>query len=150
MKIHIRFLRRRKQGIARSKDNSLNARVASAIHTFMSIRGLPALLSYPATAIVLRKGYEAFVTHNAETIENRQTVLAVAYFKDMECYEQFKEVQKDYSLRSTALGQISLGHLADQVATDLGKQIATGTSGMRNLKLAARNDRPLIAVIRRI
>src|ERR1043166_432601 len=150
MRIHIRFLRRRKQGIARSQNNSLNARVASAIHTFLSIRGLPALLSYPGTAIVLRKGYDVFVTHNAETIENRQTVLAVAYFKDMECYEQFKEVQKDYSLRSTALGQISLGHLADQLTSELAKQIAAAANGPRSLKLKARTEIAGKVVIKRV
>ena len=139
MGIHIKFFRRRKKAIAQSQDSSLNARVFSAIHTFMSIRGLPTL-SHPGTAIVLRKGYEAFVTQNTETIENRQTVLAVAYFKDMECYEQFKEIQNDYSLRSSALGQISLGHLADQLATDLAKQIGAATSSTRSLKLKSRND----------
>ena len=132
MGIGSRFFSWRAQQVGKRNDSSLRVQVASTIHTFLSIRGLPAVLQ-PETAVVMRKERETFVTQDADRIENRETVMAVVYLKDVECYAEFKEIQEDYSLRSTALGQIALGHLAEQVATELAKQVAKAENESRDL-----------------
>ena len=126
MKITDRFFRGREKEVPKPHDSALRIQVASAIHTFLTIRGLRALLQ-PGTATVMRKGYETFVTKDGDKIENRESVMAVVYLKDVESYNQFKEIQ------------IALGHLADQVATSLTKQISGGAKEPRKLRLALRD-----------
>ncbi|HET8564151.1 MAG TPA: hypothetical protein VFM35_09795, partial [Candidatus Binatia bacterium] len=121
MRILNKFFSERKKGRVELDDSSLRAQIATGISAFISIRGLHSLLK-PDTAVVLRQGYETFITQDVGGIENRESVIAVVYLKDTG-YEQFKEILSDQSLRSGALGQMSLGYLASEVAKQMLKQV---------------------------
>ena len=96
----------------------------------------------------MRRSHETFVTQDVDRLENRQNIIAVVYFKDVECYEQFKEIQLDPALRGSALGQISLGHLSDQVATQVAKQVADAKNSL-GLRLVFRSDSSKGVAVRR-
>ena len=142
------FLFRRRSKRLGKKDEALRMQVASSMQTFLSIRGIRSFMR-PETALVMRKGYETFVTSDVDKVENRQNIVALVYLKDVECYEQFKEIQTDPALRGSALGQISLGHLADQVATQVAKQASEAAKNSLGLRLVFRSDRAKEITVRR-
>ena len=113
-----------KREIQTRGDGSLRLQVSSAVRTFYSIRGLRGFLE-PRAAMIMRTNSETFIVADADKMENQQTILATVYLKDMESYGQFTEIQQDYTLRSSALGQVALGHLADQIATELSRRISS-------------------------
>jgi hypothetical protein len=141
------LFRRRSKGLGK-KGEALRLQVASSMQTFLSIRGIRSFMR-PETALVMRKGYETFVTSDVDKVENRQNIVALVYLKDVECYEQFKEIQTDPVLRGSALGQISLGHLADQVATQVAKQASEAAKNSLGLRLVFRSDRAKEITVRR-
>jgi hypothetical protein len=102
--------------------SSLRAQIAWTVSGFVRIRGLDSLLK-SETAIVMRKGYEISITQNVDGLENRESVLAVVYLKDIESYNGFKKVHSDDYSRSDALAQMATVHLANQAAKRLLEQV---------------------------
>jgi|SoiMethySBSTD1v2_1073268.scaffolds.fasta_scaffold1337417_1 hypothetical protein len=97
---------------------SLRSRVFSVITTYVAIRGLYSLLR-PEMATAMRKGFETFVTHDVARIENPETILAVVHLKDMESYDQLREIEVSPSPNKTVLSQTALNQLADQLTKEL-------------------------------
>ena len=112
---------------------SLRTQISSAVHTYYSIRGVKGFLE-PRVAMIMRNNYEAFIVPDADRTDNRQSIIATVYLNALESYQQFREIQQDSSLRSTALGEIALGHLSDQIATDLSRQISAGRPNSEAVK----------------
>jgi hypothetical protein len=70
-------------------------------------------------ATAMRKGFETFVTHDVARIENPETILAVVHLKDMESYDQLREIEVSPSPNKTVLSQTALNQLADQLTKEL-------------------------------
>jgi hypothetical protein len=102
---------------------SLKGQVFSVITTYVAIRGLHSLLR-PEMAAVMLKGFEAFLTRDPARIENPESIMAVVTLKDMESYDQLREIEVTQSPHRTVLSQTALNQLADQVARALIKRVA--------------------------
>ena len=124
-----RFFRHSRQEVQKPDDSSLTAQIASTVSGFVRIRGLDSLLK-SETAIVMRKNYEISITQDVDGLENRESVLAVVYLKDIESYNDFKKVHSDDYSRSDALAHMATIHLADQTANRLLEQF--GRVGRNN------------------
>ena len=81
------------------------------------------MLSNTQTSVVMRRGFETFVTAGLLGIQNLQSVVAAVCLRDMPSYEEFKKVQSDKSLRGTAQGKQMLNQLANEVTDALLKTI---------------------------
>ena len=90
---------------------------------FIAIRGRHSLLN-TETAIVMRKNFETFLTDDVLKIENRESVAAIVYLKDMDGYGQVQRTQTDALLRGSILAPMALNYLAAQVASELLKRIS--------------------------
>lgn len=100
--------------------SSLKIRIAAVINVFIAIRGLQALLDSD-TAIVMRKGYQTFVTKDISKID--QTVLAVVYVKDLECHKRLKTIQTNHLSFRNTLNRTVLDDVADETARLLIKEV---------------------------
>jgi hypothetical protein len=92
----------------------------TVIGAYVVIRGLDALLK-PETVTVIRKGFELFVTHDQARIENPENIMAKVYLKDVECYDELREMEVIHATR--VLNQEFLQRLAEQVASELVKRL---------------------------
>ena len=124
-----RFFRHSRQEVQKPNDSSLTAQIASTVSGFVRIRGLDSLLK-SETAIVMRQGYEISITQDVDQLENRESIIAVVYLKDIESYSDFKKVHSDDYSRSDALAHMATIHLADQTANRLLEQF--GLVGRNN------------------
>ncbi len=72
----------------------------------------------------MRKGFETFVTQDVGRSENPESILAVVHLKDMESYDQLREIEVTQSPHRTDLTQTALNQLADQVTRELIQRVA--------------------------
>jgi hypothetical protein len=81
------------------------------------------MLSNIQTAVVMRKGFETFVTADLLGIDNPQSVVAAVCLRDMKSYEEFRRLQSDNAFPGTASGEL-MTNLANEVTDALLKQIS--------------------------
>jgi len=117
-----RLIEWKTQRSAKRNQSALRIQIASMLNTFYAIRGR-SIVSNTQTAVVMRRGFETFVTADLLGIENPQSVVAAVCLRDMQSYEEFRRVQSDNLLRGTALGEGMLNQLANEVTDALLKQI---------------------------
>ena len=96
----------------------LQDRIASMMDLMKNIRGHDFLLN-PEMAIVLSGNYEVTITQETSGIDDREDVIGFVYLSELECYEEFKTMQNDETLRKGPLGPMTLNYLADQAARQL-------------------------------
>lgn len=117
-----RFFSRRKQASA-PEQSSLRDRIVLAISTYVRVRGLGDLMMRD-TVLVVRKDFECFMMHSSQALDHPSQVIGVYRLQDADCFAEFKKVYSDPILRSAALGKMTLGHLADQIADQITQQFA--------------------------
>lgn len=108
--------------------DSLGPQIASTIYRFVLIRGFNSLFN-PEIAIVMCKDSEMCLSQDVEGMKNGGNVMAVVYLKDIESYNQFKEIQSDDSCRNDALARTATDYLANQAARQLLQQIKDQSLG---------------------
>lgn len=115
-----RFFSRRKQESV-PKQSSLRDRIVFAINTYLRVRGLGDLMMRD-TVLVVRKDFECFMMHTTQALDHPSQIIGVYRLQDADCFAEFKKVYSDPILRSAALGKMTLGHLADQIADQITQQ----------------------------
>lgn len=110
------------KGFVKPNHSALRIQIAAMLNAFFSIRGR-SILCNDQTAVVMRQGYETFVTTDPVEIENPESVIAVVCLKDIEFYQEFKQVHSDHLPGVTVFGGSTLHNLADQVTEELLRQI---------------------------
>ncbi len=108
------------QRYAKRNQSALRIQIASMLSVFYVKQSI---LSNTRTAVVMRRGFETFVTEDLLAIENPQSVVAAVCLRHMQSYEEFRRVQSDDLLRGTARSELMLNQLANQVTDALLKQI---------------------------
>jgi hypothetical protein len=88
------------------------------LQVFVDIRGLDALLQ-SGTAVVLRKGYEAYVIQDASEIDHRGSILALVHVKDMACYDRLLAIQTNHFYQRRKLDRTLAHDLAGEITTRL-------------------------------
>ncbi len=96
----------------------LREHIAATMSMFLSVRGADSLLR-AETAVVWRKDYEVFLTHNPFEVDDRENVVAFVHLREMDSYDEFKKMQSDEALRHGPLAVMALNYLADQLARKL-------------------------------
>lgn len=117
------FFSRRKQESA-PEQSSLRDRIVFAINTYLRVRGLSELMMRD-TVLVVRNDFECFMMHSSQGLDRPADVIGVYRLQDADCFNEFKKIYGDPISRSAALGKITLGHLADQLADQVMQQFAT-------------------------
>ena len=100
--------------------STLKIRVAAVINVFIAIRGLQALLDSD-TAIVMRKGYQTFVTKDISKID--ETSSAVVYVKDLKIHKRLKTIQTNHLFIHNTLNRTVLDDVADETVRRLIKEV---------------------------
>ncbi|MBM4260940.1 MAG: hypothetical protein FJ145_05785 [Deltaproteobacteria bacterium] len=115
------FSRRKAESVP--EQSSLRDRIVFAIETYLRVRGINELMLRD-TVLVVRKDFQSFMMHTGQELENADEILGVYRLQDADCFAEFKKIYTDPLLRSAALGKITLGHLADQLADQIMQQCA--------------------------
>ena len=109
------FFRKRNDRVTVPDQSTLRDRITFAIRTYLRVRGLETLL-HSDSQLVVRKNFDIFVMPGADNLEDPTSIVGLFRLQDVESFAEFSKVQTDPLLRSGALGKMTLGHLADQLA----------------------------------
>ena len=100
----------------------LRNQITVAIRTYLRVCGLQTLLQRE-TVLVVRKNFDIFLMHGTDGLEDPTNVIGLFALRDAECFQEFNKVHTDPLLRSGALGKMTLGHLAAQLAERIIQQV---------------------------
>jgi hypothetical protein len=135
------FFRKRKHQGTLPAQSVLRNQVTFAIRTYLGVCGLQALLQRE-TLLVVRENFDIFLMHGPDGLENPTNVIGLFPIKDADCFEEFKKVHSDPLLRSGALGKMTLGHLATQLAERITQHVKAprAPTAIENLQPRARQE----------